>query len=66
MSKMEALEREIKNLMNEMMNKMIMRNISDEDLLSFLPCSDNPYLQVRLPPGAPNRNTPKTGREKIK
>ena len=45
---------------------MIMRNISDEDLLSFLPCSDNPYLQVRLPPGAPNRNTPKTGREKVK
>ena len=66
MSKMEALEREIKKMMNEMMNKMMMRNISDEDLLSFLPRSDNPSLQVRLPPGAPDRNTPKTGREKLK
>lgn len=63
---MEALEREIKKMMNEMMNKMLIRNISDEDLLSFLPRSDNPSLQVRLPPGAPNRNTPKTGREKLK
>ncbi len=63
---MEALEREIKKMMNEMMNKMLIRNISDEDLLSFLPRSDNPSLQVRLPPGAPNRNTPKTGGEKLK
>ena len=56
---MEALEREIKKMMNEMTNKMLIRNISDEDLLSFLPRSDNPSLQVRLPPGAPDRNTPK-------
>ena len=63
---MEALEREIKKMMNEMTNKMMIRNISDEDLLSFLPRSDNPSLQVRLPPGAPDRNTPKKGHEKLK
>ena len=58
MSRMKDLEFEIKKLMSEMSGVLEM----DEhiDLLDFLPRSDDPALIVRLPPGAPDRNTTKS------
>lgn len=58
MSRMKDLEFEIKKLMSEMSGVLEM----DEhiDLLDFLPRSDDPTLIVRLPPGAPDRNTKKS------
>ena len=63
MSRMKDLEFEIKKLMSEMSGVLEM----DEriDLLDFLPRSDDPSLIVRLPPGAPDRNTPKSKDKKL-
>lgn len=57
MSRMKDLEFEIKKLMFEMSN--ILETDENVDLLNLLPRSDDPSLIVRLPPGAPDRNTPK-------
>ena len=62
MSRMKELEFEIKKLMFEMSD--ILETDENEDILNFLPRSDDPSLIVRLPPGAPNRNTPKNTKKK--
>ncbi len=55
---MEELEREIKKMMYE----MLLVAETDDNILNFLPHSDDPFLQIRLPPGAPERNKPKSKR----
>ena len=58
MSRMKDLELEIKKLMSEMSG--VLEIDQHIDILNFLPRSDDPSLVVRLPPGAPYRNTSKT------
>lgn len=62
MSRMKDLEFEIKKLMFEMSD--ILETDENDDILNFLPRSDDPSLIVRLPPGAPVRNTPKNTKKK--